>query len=114
MSWLLTAKQYYALADEYLTLYGLYKDYNASLTDAHAVIRELTRLIKQREDLMLLAENVRIPANSYTYLRNMTVFRQFMLDLLPYFKNEVKAGRKPKLDMTDLSYISSKAFEFLR
>ena len=40
--------------------------------------------------------------------------KQLMLDLLAYFKSEVKAGRKPKLDMTDLSYISSKAFEFLR
>ncbi len=113
-NWLLTSTQYYAMADEYLTIYGLDKTYNKGLADEFEVIRELERLIAQRDRLMLLAENVRIPANSYTYLRNMTVFRQFMRDLLAYFKNEVKAGRKPKLDVTDLSYISTKAFEFLR
>ena len=64
-NWLLTAKQYYVLADEYLTIYGLYKSYNASLTDGHGVICELERLIREREALMLLAENVRIPATSY-------------------------------------------------
>ena len=114
MNWLLTAKQYYALADEYLTLYGLYKSYNAGLTDAHAVICELTRLIKQREELMLLAENVRIPATSYTYLRNMSVFRQLMIDLRDYFKRELCLGNKPKLELTDLSYAMGDAFEFLR
>lgn len=113
-NWLLTSTQYYAMADEYLTIYGLNKTYNNGLADEFEVIRELERLIAQRDRLMLLAENVRIPANSYTYLRNMTVFRQFMRDLLAYFKAEVKAGRKPKLDAFDLSYISTKAFEFLR
>ena len=63
---------------------------------------------------MLLAENVRIPATSYTYLRNMSVFRQFMIDLRDYFKREVSLGNKPKLELTDLSYAMGDAFEFLR
>ena len=112
--WLLTARQYYVLADEYLTIYGLYKSYNEGLADKEEVIRELTRLIAERESLMLLAEEVRLPATSYTYLRNMSVFRQYMIDLLDYFKRESNAGRRPKLDVTDLSYAMSDKFEFLR
>jgi len=113
-TWLLTSMQYYCMADEYLTLYGLDKSYNTGLADVFEVIRELERLIAQREKLMLLAENVRIPANSYTYLRNMSVFRQFMLDMLCYFKREAQNGRKPVLDVTDWKYVQSKAAEFLR
>ena len=112
--WLLTSTHYYCMADEYLTIYGLDKSYNAGLADGFEVVRELERLIAQRDRLMLLAENVRIPANSYTYLRNMTVFRQFMIDMLSYFKREIKAGRNPKLDVTDWTYVQSKAAEFLR
>ena len=112
--WLLISTHYYCIADEYLTIYGLYKSYNKGLADEFEVIRELERLVAQRERLMLLAEKVRIPANSYTYLRNMTVFRQVMLDLLRYFKNEVKGGRKPKLDVTDWKYVQSRAVDFLR
>jgi hypothetical protein len=112
--WLLTAKQYCVLADEYLTIWGLYKSYNAGLSTALDVMRELGRLIVAREELMLLAEEVRIPATSYTYLRNMSVFRQFMLDLLEYFRKEVSEGRRPKLDVLDLSYVASEKFNFLR
>lgn len=112
--WLLTSKQYYQLADEYLTLWGLYKTYNDGTADEYEVIRELERLIHAREELMLLAENVRIPATSYTYLRNMSVVRQYMLDLLAYFKKEISLGKKPLLDLTDLSYATGKTFDFLR
>ncbi len=63
---------------------------------------------------MLLAEEVRILANRYTYLRNMSVFRQFMLDLLRYFKNEVAAGRVPHFDVCDWSHVESRAAAFLR
>ncbi len=112
--WLLTAMQYDCMADEYLTLYCLDKSYNKGLTDAQNVISELERLLAQRERLMLLAENVRISANCYTYLRNMSVFRQFMLDLLLYFEREVRNGGKPKLDVTDWTYVQSRAAEFLR
>ena len=112
--WLLTSKQYYCLADEYLTIYGLYKAYNAGEADGYQVIKELDRLICQREQLMLLAENVRIPANSYTYLRNMSIFRQFMIDLCEYFKSELSAARKPVFEISDLSYLTSETFDFLR
>lgn len=112
--WLLTSKHYYALSDEYLTIYSLYKDYNSDKCDAAKVINELERLISQREKLMLLAEEVRIPPNRSTYLRNMSVFRQYMLDLRDYFKKTLEIGKKPKLDVMDLSYAMSSKFEFLR
>ncbi len=112
--WLLTSMHYYALSDEYLTIYSLYKDYNSDKCDAAKVIDELERLISQREKLMLLAEEVRIPPNRSTYLRNMSVFRQYMLDLRDYFKKTLEIGKKPKLDVMDLSYAMSSKFEFLR
>lgn len=112
--WQINAGHYYALADEYLTLYGLWQSYNKSHADEYEVIRQLDRLIAQREKLMLLAERTRIPATAYTYLRNMSIFRQIMTDLRDYFKRETAAGRKPKLDMTDLRYATGKKLEFLQ
>lgn len=112
--WLLAATQYEQMADEYLTLYSLDKSYNGGEIDAKAVVCELERLITAREKLMLMGEEVRIRANRYTYLRNMSVFRQFMLDLLQYFKTELAAGKAPRLDVTDLAHVQSKAALFLR
>lgn len=113
-TWLLSAKHYYVLSDEYQTLYGLNKTYNDGLSSEYDVIRELERLIPQREALMLLAEKTRIDVNQITYLRGMSWFRQFMLDLLAYFKKEISEGRKPKLDMMDLRYATGKTLEFLQ
>lgn len=112
--WLLTAAQYERMADEYLTLYGLDKAYNGGETDAQAVVSELERLIAAREALMLLGEETRLPANRYTYLRNMSVFRQYMLDLLHYFKTELALGRTPHFDVTDWTAVQSEAALFLR
>jgi hypothetical protein len=112
--WLLTAKHYNAITDEYLTVFGLEKAYNNGLADEFEVVRELKRLIAQREKLMLLAENVRIFATAHTYLRNMSNFRQYLIDLCGYFEREIKAGRKPKLDLSDLDYIQSKTALFIR
>ncbi len=112
--WQLTVLHYDCLTDEYLTLYGLDRSYNKGEATADEVIAALERLIAQRERVMLLAEEVRIPANRYTYLRNMSVFRQFMLDLLRYFKNEVAAGRVPHFDVCDWSHVESRAAAFLR
>lgn len=112
--WTLTAMQYYYMATEYLSLYRLDAAYNARQIDAKEVIRTLEELILHREETMLLAEAVRIPANQYTYLRNMSVFRQALLDLLRYFKHEVAQGGTPKLDVLDWSHTESKALLFLR
>ena len=112
--WLLSAMQYEQMADEYLTLYHMDKAYNGGEMTPDAVICKLEGLIAAREKLMLLAEQVRIPANRYTYLRNMSVFRQYMLDLLRYFKQEMAAGRRPYFDVCDWSHVESRAAAFLR
>ena len=112
--WLLTATQYEQMADEYLTLYELDKAYNGGETNAKTVITELERLIAAREALMLMGEETRLVANRYTYLRNMSVFRRFMLDLLHYFKTEVAQGRTPCFDVTDWTSVQSEAALFLR
>lgn len=112
--WTLTAKQYYTTADEYLTLYGLGKSYNSGEADSYKVVCELERLLSQREELMLMAEKVRIKATSYTYLRNMSVVRQYIKDLLYYFKKEISNGNKPKLDLTDLRYVTREKLRFLQ
>ena len=112
--WLLTSLHYYAMSDEYLTIYSLYKGYNDGKCDADKVVNELDRLISQREKLMALSEDVRISANRSTYLRNMSVFRQYMIDLRDYFISEMQCERRPKLDLMDLSYVMSNKFEFIR
>lgn len=108
--WKLTAWHYRVLADEYLTLNRLDHSYNAGEITAQAVTEELERLLSEREALMEFAEEVRIPATAYTYLRNMTLFRQILVDLLTYFRRSAAAGETPKLDVTDLSYTASELF----
>ncbi len=112
--WLLTAKHYFALADEYLTLYQLHQTYNKGMADEFEVMRELDRLLAQREELMCFAETVKFRANAFTYLRNMSVFRQLLCDLQGYFTKEISAGRKPKFDLYDWSSVLSTEFDFLR
>lgn len=113
--WIINTKHYYITSDEYLTLYDLEKRYNDNDVDAFKVIDELTRLILQREKLMKLIEITRIPATAHTYLRNMSVYRQYMIDLRKYFKDELQNGRKPRFELTKLqTYVDSPEREFLR
>ena len=104
---------YYTVSDEYLTLYELHKSYNDDICDETHLICELERLISQREKLMLLAENVRIDATKYTYLRNMSMFRQFMTDYLDYIKEKSENGEKPKFDIFNTQHIQSNRMKFL-
>ncbi len=103
--WLLSAKHYQALADEYLTLWTLVNDERDGVLDVDAAMRSLDRLLLQRERLMTLAETVRIPATCYTYLRNMSVFRQFYTEL----RTHLKETGNISLDLPE-----SDVFRFLR
>lgn len=114
MNWLLTSRQYYVDADEFLSLYNLWELYNKGDVSEFCVIEELERLIVQRENLMSFAETVKFKPASYAYLRNMSVVRQFLTDLCNYFKKESGKGNRPKLDIADLSYVNGKTFDFLR
>lgn len=111
--WTITAMQYKYRADEYLTIYRLDKEYNKGNVEPFTVIAELERLVAQKERLMALAEESRSPANAATYLRNLSAERQYMVDLIDYFKTEIKAGRRPKLDVLDLRYATGKTLRFL-
>ncbi|MBQ7363844.1 MAG: family 20 glycosylhydrolase [Clostridia bacterium] len=113
-TWLLNARYYERAADEYLTVLGLYREYNDGAVGADRVISELTRLVLERERLMTFAEDVKLEQNRPTYLRDMSVIRQWLVDLRDYFLREVAAGRKPKLDVTNLDYAMSERFAFLR
>ena len=114
-TWTVTAMQYNCLSDEYLTIYRLSERYKENTADAYEFIRELDRLINNREKLMALAEDTRIHATAITYLRNMSIFRQVMLDLRDYFKREVATGNShPAFDVTDWRGITTEATDWLR
>ena len=113
-TWILTVRYYDRAADEFLTVLDLYDKYNGSNIGAEGVISELSRLVFEREALMNFAEEVKIEQNRPTLLRDMSVMRQWILDLLEYFKKECEMGREPKLDILNLDYAMSEKFWFLR
>ena len=79
--WRITSMQYKYRADEYLTLYRLDEKYNSGTVSAFEVISEIERLLTNKERLMALAEDVKTPAEAYTFLRNLSTERQYMIDL---------------------------------
>lgn len=112
-TWLLTARHYNRIADEYLSLLAASREYDNGASPA-SVVAVLDRLVDEREALMSFAEDVKERAQSYTYLRNMSIFRQYLVDLCDYFCRQINAGNRPKLDITDLNYAMSEKFFFLR
>ena len=97
--WLLTAKHYRALADEYRVLLSLHDQSAAGELDLLRALSELDRLRVQREALMNLAETVRFPAAQYTYLRNMSVFRQVLIELSDRIRQALSRGETPMIDL---------------
>ena len=112
-TWLLTARHYNRIADEYLSVLAAAAEYDEGGCPV-SFVHELERLIGERERLMAFAEVVKPRSNSYTYLRNMSHFRQYLIDLRDYFLAEMKNGARPKLDLTNLDYAMSDRFFFLR
>ena len=111
---MLTAMQYKYESEEFLNIYRAYKNYNAGLCDAYAVLSVLDEVLIKRDRLMMLAEETRIEATAYTYIRNMSILRQAVLDLRNYFRREISAGRTPKFDVLDWNYATGKTCDFLR
>ena len=102
------------ISDEYISIYRAWKAYKDGTLSEFEMKSLLDRLISQREELMLLAEDTRIKATSYTYLRNMSVFRQYMIDLRDFIETEIAEGRKPEFDITDLRNITGEKLRFLQ
>lgn len=85
--WKLAAGMYMALCDEFLTIHNKSAQFNNGEISKKEFINELERLIAQRTEVMALCEEVRIKANQYTIMRNMTIMRQYMVDLKEYLEN---------------------------
>lgn len=112
--WTIIAKHYRILTDTYCTFIHLYKEYNADKVEAQCVVSEMNRLYNEWESVMKYAEEVHIEANNYIYLRNMNVFREFILDMKTYFEEEILKGKKPIFDIRDMSYVKSEIYDYMR
>lgn len=112
--WQLSAMQYYITAEEFLTMIRLSQNYEKGLCDEFDLLNELERLIRAREELMEVGENVKISGNSYHYLREMTIIRQYLIDLKAYVREMIKKGERPKFDIKNLDYVKSDIYDFLR
>lgn len=85
--WRLSAYSYKVLCDEFLSIYTSAKAYADGSLQKESFVSEIHRLVNQREHLMLMCENTKLPANQYIPLRNMTIIWQFMLDLLKFLNS---------------------------
>lgn len=112
--WKLMAKTFNSLVDEFYSIYMFAKAYNDGSIDENMFVAELNRLIKEREKTMALCETTRIEANSYTLLRNMSIYRQFTIDLRDYIKEQITKGKKPEVDIFSFWNILSDYSKFLR
>ncbi len=107
-TWLTVATHYCNYASIYLKTYELYKS-GANKCEVYAAFREM---LDAHERFMLLAEKSRIKANMYTYMRNHTVTRQWMLDVMSYC--ETVANEDFKFDITDFRYLKSDVYYAIR
>ncbi len=85
--WQLCAGMYLTLCDDFLSIHNKSAEFNKGDISKEDFIKELDRLIAQRDEIMALCEKVRIKANQYTIMRNMTVIRQAVADLKDYLEN---------------------------
>lgn len=112
--WKLNAAIFETLCDEFLTIYTCAKNYNSGKFDEGMFIAELERLIASRDKAIYLCEKVRIKANQYTLLRNMTVIRQFMCDLLVHINTSVEKNEKPHINIFEFDRYLSDLSWYLR
>ena len=112
--WELIAMHYSTYADIFYQLTSLYLKRESGEKIGVILGKEVKRLLERLNKLMAVAEEVRLEANSFVYLRNMSIMRQFLVDLLAYVEKEIGLGREPQFDVTDFSQIKSEMFRFLR
>ena len=112
--WLLTAKHYRALADEYTVLLSLHDQSAAGTLEPARALSELERLRVQREALMNFSETVRFPAAQYTYLRNMSVFRQVLIELSDRIREAISRGETPVIDLVNTDAVQTPILNLIR
>lgn len=108
-TWALTARMYAVYSDELDSLLMLHGEQ----IERDALLRELERLLTAREALMKLVETVRIPATQPQLLRHMSIWRQFLADVIAWVK-ALPANGSVVLDLTDLNHTKSGLHYFLR
>ncbi|HBP38719.1 MAG TPA: hypothetical protein DD640_08265, partial [Clostridiales bacterium] len=93
---------------EYLALLRIH---GAKLT-RQDLLAELDKLITEREYLMGAVERVRMKAAQYQCLRDMSIYRQFYLDLCDFVRSQEL--EEITLDLTRTDDLKSGLFYFLR
>lgn len=109
--WKLIAMQYSTYSDIFYTLCSLYLKSQSGEDIEVSLNAEVKRLLDRQNKLMYSAENIRIKATSYALLRNMSIMRQFLIDL---YNSVLERGSDFELDITNFQGILSKVFSFLR
>ncbi len=112
--WLPAVKQYYTVCNAYLTLLNTEKEFNSGLIGAREVSERLGTLIKERDDFILLVENTRHANLKATYLRNTSIFRQYLVDFKDYVDMAVKNGEDITVDLINPAFSGSDIFYYLR
>lgn len=109
LTWLAIAKHFRVVASEYLGLLDLEGE-----REAKSALSRLDTLIQDREDLMRTVEFARIEGNQYMYLRNMSIYRQILLDIRDYALRCLENLEPFVLNMRDLTGITGDMLRFLR
>lgn len=107
--WALIARQYAAFSDFFITLTKLDKS-----SDKAVLKKEIGRLLNEWEELMNIAENVRIKENSYMYFRNLSIMHRFLSDLYDHVCEKLNKGEDFTLDVTDFSCVKSEMYNYIR
>lgn len=112
--WKLLSLHYSTYSDIFYELTNIYIMWKNGEKISVRLQKETKRLLERMKELMALAEDVRIEATSYVYLRNMTLMYTFLNDLLIYTESEISNDGEVKFDVSDFSVFKSDMFKFLR
>ena len=108
-----SALTYKVLNDYFKTMYNCNKKYNED-GDIDFFKNEIKRLVSELESLIALTEDVRIEANQYTFLRNFSILRQSLCDLLNYIESALKTCDRPEVDVMNFGQYLSEICKFMR
>ena len=108
--WYTIAEHYYNYSYIYLTMINIHDEYVYRRITKDEVADALEELLDMHENFMADVEATRIEANSYVYLRNHSITRQLLVDLIYYFDS----NEKPHFDLLDFSYCLSDTYRKLR
>ncbi len=112
--WKLLACHYMTNSNEYLELFRVEKEYNSGSMTSQDALHAIGELIKSKEAFMALIEDIRMPETSYTYLRDATIMRQYLIDFYMYIDNCIKSGEKAEIDIVNPKFELSNTFYEIR